>query len=293
MPTPGPSQLTIRPSLPSDKDEVLGFCRFIWDGGDYISYVWDDWLSDPRGRMFTAEYAGHAVGLGRLNQLAPNQWWLEGLRVDPQHQDRKIGSALHAHLLAYWLEHGGGFVRLMTASTRVKVHHLCEQDGFARIAELSCRFAPALDEAPTALTPLLPAGLPAALDFLASAPTLAWMGGLLDLGWCYATPEVVTLEFFLARQRLYWWAGRRGLLAIWDDEEAGERFTMVGVAACAGADLPGLLRDFRRLSAALAFSRAGFFASRHPDLIAALDSAGFRPEDDETHYLYEKRHPSR
>ena len=292
MPAPDSPPVIIRPSLPSDKDDVLAFCRLIWDGGDYIPYVWDRWLADPRGRMFTAEYAGHAVGLGRLTRLAPGQYWLEGLRVDPQHQDKKIGSALHAHMLADWLEHDGRFIRLMTASTRVKVQHLCERDGFDRIAELSCRFAPALDEATAAFSPVLPADLPAALEFLSGAPSLAWMGGLIDLGWCYATPEAATLEFFLAQGRLYWWNGRRGLLAVWDDEEDGQTYTMVGAAGSAAGDLPGLLLDFRRLSAALGFPKAGFFAATHPDLLAALDSAGFHPEDDEILYLYEKRHPS-
>jgi GNAT superfamily N-acetyltransferase len=292
MSAPDSPPVVIRPTLPSDKDEVLGFCRLIWDGGDYLPYVWDEWIADPSGKMFTAEYAGHAVGLGRLNRLAPDQYWLEGLRVDPQHQDQKIGSALHAHMLVEWLEHGRGTIRLMTASTRVKVQHLCERDGFTRIAELSWRCAPALDEAAAAFSPVLPADLPAAQGFLAGAPSLAWMGGLIDLGWRYATPEDATLESFLSQGRLYWWGKRRGLLAVWDDEEDGVPFTMVGAAGCAAADLPGLLVDFRRLSAALGFPKAGFFAALHPGLMAALDSAGFQPEDDETLYLYEKRHPS-
>lgn len=294
MTIPDAPLVTIRPSLPSDKEDVLGFCRFIWDGGDYIAHVWDEWLADPRGRMFTAEYAGHAVGLGRLTRLSPSQWWLEGLRVDPQHQGRKIGSALYDYLVADWLEHGAGFLRLMTASERVKVHHLCERDGFVRVAELACRFAPALDEPTAALAPVPPAELPAALDFLVAAPSLAWMNGLLDLGWCYATAETFTLEFFLARQRLYWWNGRRGLLAVWDDEEDGETFTMVGAAGCAAGDLPALLLDFRRLSARLGFRKAGFYAGARPELVAALESAGFRVEETfDIMALFEKRHPFR
>jgi len=286
--------VTIRPTLPSDKEDVLSFCRFIWGGGDYIAYVWDEWLADPRGRMFTAEYAGHAVGLGRLTCLTPSQWWLEGLRVDPQHQDKKIGSALHACLVADWLEHGAGFLRLMTSSDRVKVHHLCERDGFVRAAELVCRFAPSLDEPTSALTLVLPAELPAALSFLAAAPSLAWMNGLLDLGWCYATLEPATLEFLLARGHLYWWGDRRGLLAVWDDEEDGETFTMVSAAGCATGDLPALLLDFRRLSAALGFRKAGFYATTHPGLGAVLESAGFLVEENfDIMVLFEKRHPSR
>src|SRR5512143_2783104 len=87
--------VVIRPALPADKESVLEFCKHIWDGEDYIAFVWDWWLADASGEMFVAEYAGNAVGLARLTHLAPGQWWLEGFRVDPQHLDKHIGSQLH------------------------------------------------------------------------------------------------------------------------------------------------------------------------------------------------------
>jgi hypothetical protein len=81
-----------RPALPLDKADVLEFTKFIWDGHDYIRYVWDDWLADPRGILAVVEYGGHAVGLGKVSYVAQGQWWLEGLRVDPRYQGLKIGS---------------------------------------------------------------------------------------------------------------------------------------------------------------------------------------------------------
>ena len=125
-----------RPALPSDKADVIEFTKFIWDGHDYIQYVWDEWLADPEGILAAAEYGGHCVGLAKVSLLAPGQWWLQGLRVDPKFQDLKIGSHLHRYVDEWWLEHGDGVVRLMTGSKRVKVHHMSEKLGYTKILEV-------------------------------------------------------------------------------------------------------------------------------------------------------------
>ena len=36
-----------RPALPRDTADVLEFSKFIWNGHDYVKYVWDEWLNDP------------------------------------------------------------------------------------------------------------------------------------------------------------------------------------------------------------------------------------------------------
>ena len=45
---------------------MLEFCKLIWDGHDYIPYVWDEWMADSSGEMFVAEYGGKAVVLARF-----------------------------------------------------------------------------------------------------------------------------------------------------------------------------------------------------------------------------------
>ena len=76
-----------RPALPRDTADVLEFTKFTWEDGDYIRYVWADWLADSQGFLVAAEYGGHCVGIAKISLSAPGQWWLEGLRVNPKYHD--------------------------------------------------------------------------------------------------------------------------------------------------------------------------------------------------------------
>jgi len=129
--------LVCRPALPSDTADVLEFTKFIWDGHDYIEYVWKDWLDDPEGLLATAQYGPHAVGIAKVTHLSPGQWWLEGLRVNPNFQGLKIGSHLHEYMDRWWLRRGDGAIRLMTSSERLQVHHLCERTGYTKLGEVA------------------------------------------------------------------------------------------------------------------------------------------------------------
>ncbi len=72
-----------RPARPSDTDDVMALTKTIWDGGDYIPIVWQDWLADRLGLLAVAEWEGRAVGVGKLTCITPESWWMEGLRTDP------------------------------------------------------------------------------------------------------------------------------------------------------------------------------------------------------------------
>ena len=81
--------------------------------------------------------ARHVVGIAKVSPVFPGQWWLHGLRVDPDHQGLKIGSHLHDYSNAWWLRHGDGVIRLLTSTQRVQVHHLCERTGYTRVGEIA------------------------------------------------------------------------------------------------------------------------------------------------------------
>src|SRR5512142_2219201 len=111
----------LRRAIARDKADVLEFTKLIWEGHDYIAYVWDDWFMDPHGFLVVAEYGGHAVGMGKLSRISEGQWWLEGLRVDTNYRGLKIGTRIHEYLQGWWEEHAGGAIRLMTSWERVEV----------------------------------------------------------------------------------------------------------------------------------------------------------------------------
>jgi GNAT superfamily N-acetyltransferase len=293
-PTFSQPRVVIRPSLPSDTPDVLEFCKTIWDGQDYVPYVWDDWLADPQARMFTAEYAGHAVGVARLSEVAPGQWWLEGFRVDPQHQDKKIGSQLHRHLVDWWLEHGTGVIRLWTSSERVKVHHLCAQTGLVKTLERATYTAAPLPAAETPFTPLLPTESVAAAAFARDSAALAFTGGQMDVAWRMAVPDAACFQqsFGWMDSGFLWWRDRQGLLGFWEDDEDG-KYLLVSLVACELADFHLLLADVRRYATQRGCAKIDWNALLAPELDVRLKSAGFVRADDEVNFQFERIHPTR
>lgn len=284
--------VTIRPTLPADRQDVFDFCKYIWDGHDYIPYVFDEWLADPRGQLFSAVYSGHAVGLARIVNQAPGQWWLEGFRVDPRHQGLKIGSKLHRYMVAWWQEHGDGTVRLWTNVERVKVHHLCEQDGFIRTMERIPYNAPPLAPTETIeLTLLAESDLPAAVEFALRPEHRPHERGMLDVWWQAATPNETSLRWLIehSQARLYWWRGRMGLICTWEAEEEGQVFSMIGLAAADEEEIPEMLNAVRSHPLQRGYDLISWRAPLIPRLDASLKAAGFTPDDGDHVYQYEKR----
>ena len=280
-----------RPALPSDKADVIEFTKFIWDGHDYVQYAWDEWLADPEGILAAAEYGGHCVGLGKVSLSAPGQWWLQGLRVDPKFQDLKIGSHLHEYLDQWWLEHGDGVARLMTSSKRVKVHHLSEKLGYARVLEVKEFETHSLDEACTSFQPVQKHEIPAVLKAVLDSPILALGRGLFDRGWDALQPTDDILASIQQQGLAFWWRDGKGLLLAWDDDNEDGKVLGIGLPVCALDTLPELLLDARRLAAQQ--GRVGVFwiAPLKPEILAAAEAAGYLHHREHSGYVYEKRHP--
>jgi GNAT superfamily N-acetyltransferase len=286
-------RIVCRPALPSDRADVFEFTKFIWDGHDYIRYVWDEWLADPEGILAVAEYGGHCVGLAKISLSAPGQWWFQGLRVDPNFQGLKIGSHIHEYIDAWWLEHGDGVARLMTASFRLKVQHLCERLGYAKVLEVKELETSALDEACTSFQPVNADEIHAALRHTQESPVMALSSGFLDLGWDALQPTEMVIATIQQQGMAFWWRNGKGLLLAWDDENEDGKVLGLGLPACALESLPEMLLDIRRLAAQM--GRVGVFwiAPLKPETLSAAEVAGYLHHREHSGYLYEKRHPQR
>lgn len=282
-------QVVCRPALPSDTEDVLEFTKFIWEGHDYIKYVWRDWLSDPQGVLAAAIYGPHTVGIAKLTLLSAGQWWLEGFRVDPRHQGLKIGSHLHEYLDRWWLEQGAGALRLMTSSERVQVHHLAARTGYAKVGEVWAYRAQASNESQHAFIPVVQADVSAALEL--AAQEFAGPHKLLDLGWRFAAPDQAILSTMAGEGHLYWWREREGLAGFWEDEEDGVRSRAIGFVACAPGALTSLLADVPRLASQGGYASVLWLAPNDEKIQAAMSAAGFLSEWEHAGFLYEKNHP--
>jgi len=126
------SELEIRDAIAVDRDEVLKFCRDTWDWGDYIEYVWDDWIDDPHGKMIVGLLDGVPVSVVHIGFMSDDEGWIEGMRISPQHRKKGIGSALSKYCLGEFVKAGIHIVRFMTLSSNEPIHRIGENHGYNR-----------------------------------------------------------------------------------------------------------------------------------------------------------------
>jgi len=286
-----------RPARQADTADVMELTKHIWQGEDYIPSVWNKWLADPQGLLAVAEYEGRVLGLAKLSRLSDEDWWLEGMRVHPEFERRGIGSQIFEYLFDSWLEIGGGIVRLITASTRFPVHHMCERLGFEKVMEIAPFIALTVkDQNAESFQLLTLAEVPDALTFILRSESLNILThGLIDLSWQWAKPRPSHLEEMVENKRAWWWRERNGLIAwLLDEDEVGTGvFPILQFVACPLNQFAACLEDFRHLAGTLGYEKALCTAPLQPELLPKLQQAGFQRNWDHSLYLYAKDHPER
>lgn len=125
--------LEVRPARPEDREAVLSFCTQTWEWGDYIEYVWDEWLNNPQGKLFVATKNGQPVGVANMRMLNTTEAWFEGMRVDPTFRQRGIASVLYDAQLAEAKYRGATTARLITESTNTTAIRLLERSDLNRV----------------------------------------------------------------------------------------------------------------------------------------------------------------
>jgi GNAT superfamily N-acetyltransferase len=286
-----------RPALPKDTPEVMQLTRTIWEGEDYVPYVWEDWLADPKGLLVIIEFGGRVVGLGKLTQFSDIDWWMEGLRVHPDYERRGIATHLHHFVLDYWYRNGSGIIRLVTASYNKPVHHICEHTGFQKLVEFTPYLAPTIESGAREqneidFVPLDESQVEKVIDIALSSPTLALSAGLIDLGWQWTTPSIDNIRQAIMRRHAFGWKKQKGVLLISEDIERTPRTSTIALIACPKEDLPEILLDYRKLAGQLEFKQAGWVAPLDPGILPVLKQAGFHRDWDGSLYIFEKRHPN-
>ena len=124
--------LTIRPAVREDKEAVLAFCRGTFDWGDYIEYVYDDWLNNPDGELAVALFAERPVGISHVLYLSEHEAWFEGLRVDPAYRHKGVATAVTNHIRAGCLARGIAVGRAFIAENNMASQSLSAKAGFRR-----------------------------------------------------------------------------------------------------------------------------------------------------------------
>jgi GNAT superfamily N-acetyltransferase len=203
------SHIDIRLARPEDREAVLAFSTNTWEWGDYIEYVWDEWLHDPQGALFVATNDGRPVGVAHMRMLNTKESWFEGLRVDPAFRQQGIASALYDAQLKEAILRGATTARLITESTNDGAIRLLERASMRRVgAYAPFRALPVTTpskreyglEKPTLATA---ADLDDIIDYLNASNIMPSVGGLYYQGFtAYSiTSELLTEK--VAAQQVY------------------------------------------------------------------------------------------
>lgn len=156
-----PPTLEVRPARPEDRNPVFAFCARTWPDGDYIPYVWDEWLADTDGALLVAIADEQPVGLVHLRMMSAEEGWIEGIRVEPAARRQGIGRVLVSRALVAARERGAAVARLFTDHDNLPAQGLFTHFGFTRVAEVVRYRAPALEGAPETLASVSESGAPA------------------------------------------------------------------------------------------------------------------------------------
>ena len=135
IPLPGwleEGNFTLRPVRESDRDEIFALTAHTWDHGDYIPEVFDEWLADPRGVFAALVHvrSGRIAAIDKVSELAPGQFWFEGLRVNPGFRGQGISGKLQTFMVEVVRAMGGRVVRFLTLANNVPIHIAAYRDGF-------------------------------------------------------------------------------------------------------------------------------------------------------------------
>ena len=96
----------------SDKDRIMEISSKIWEGHDFIKYVFDQWVSDTEGEFTLGEKDGVIVGFAKYTRHSDNEAWLEGIRVDEKYANMGFGKAITQYYISRAKAEGIDIIRL-------------------------------------------------------------------------------------------------------------------------------------------------------------------------------------
>jgi hypothetical protein len=180
----------IRPMRSGDKPALIDIASRIWDGTDYLPFVFDEWLADTDGEFTAAILDGRVVGCGKLSFPVPGHAWLEGLRKDPAVAAGGLADAVTRYFLRRLAARPGlASVRFSTYVFNERSIAVNERLGFVRRYVFSCKAwarkraeveAAACPEAERVAVVDDPAE---AIRFVEAGGWLTTSGGLVCEGW--------------------------------------------------------------------------------------------------------------
>jgi GNAT superfamily N-acetyltransferase len=240
----------LRPAGWADQAAVAALAAQIWDGEDYLADCFADWVQDSEGQFTLVMAGSELAACSKLTRLAPQEWWLEGLRVDPRFRGQGLARRLHDSGLALIRQRGGGWVRLATACDNPAVPRIAYQSGFSRQnSYLHTKLSLPTAAAPDRFALVEAEELPQFEAQLRASPAFSAQNGLLEDGWIWyeILPRLSRMQ---SQGRLFWWPDRESRRAVLiANAEEGEKLLGINFCGAQETDLPAVVADLPRLAA--------------------------------------------
>jgi hypothetical protein len=254
--------------------------------------VWDDWLAGEDGPLLVAELgASGVVSLNKVTHQPAGQFWLEGMRVDPDYRARGIARRCLDWNLAYARERGGRVVRLGTGGHNTAVHTMAAHVGMERVTTAVLRTAESL---PGGRKPAIlgPAEAGAVGRFWQQSPVLAQAAGLYSRDWAWQELSPEQLLAMLGRGEVVAEVAPGGTLAAVATihHYPGDDELWVGIADGEPGAVQALALAIRALAAEAGARVARAMLPDVPWLREVFRAAGYGPGDwDGELWIFERR----
>lgn len=139
--------IVVRRARLSDTAEMRAMTRNVWGGTDYVPFVWEQWLRDPRGYVMAAAGSGRLLGLQHIGLQPDGAAWVEGIRVADDAQGEGIGTLLLGHAIQWARRNGCTAIRLSTYRGNPASNRIAAKTGLTVAATFLPAEAPALSGA--------------------------------------------------------------------------------------------------------------------------------------------------
>ncbi len=277
--------LSFRPIQPADKDRINAFTFNTWGDNedDYIKDVFDDWLADPCGEFTAAVLAGEVVGIAKLTDMGDDEWWFEGLRIDPAYRRQGIASEFNRYHIDLAKRLGGKVIRYMTGGGNVGSRAIGARAGFAHIITYAAYLAAASHE--FSLPSLLTVDDLPALTQRIDSPLMRHLHGVYRDAWAAKTLTEAELRRVVEAQLVYGLKDERGHVTAWallrseeyddDSEDSEQRRLRVDHYDGEMSAVTELAIQMRALAALRHRSEVSAGICDYPPLVQALVEAGY------------------
>lgn len=189
-----------------DKDRVLEISSKIWEGHDFIKYVFDEWVKDSEGEFTLGEKDGIVVGFAKYTRLNDQDVWLEGVRVDEKYANQGFGKAITQYYISKAKAEGAEIIRLSAHAESRESIKIVEGLGFKKDGYFTtgCKeLHKASSMPPASKTVIRIMSTATAWDLITRGNAYYMTNGYISYGWTFMKVTYELVDRLVKEKRVY------------------------------------------------------------------------------------------